>query len=102
MQKEVWQEHVMQDGGVIPATRSPCVDGKATRNAQGTTRTRCKHEHLIHHMHSFTDGRLGVIPSKRAFPDGSGSMLAEVVVPGSEGDLTNPSPSGFFAKSLSD
>ena len=45
--------------------------------------------------HSFSDSHLEVIPLKCAFSDGSGSMLAEVVVPGSEGDLTNPSPSGF-------
>ena len=32
----------MQDGGVIPVTGFPRVDGKAMRNAQGTTRTWCK------------------------------------------------------------
>ena len=49
-------ECVMQDDGVLPDTRFPHVDGKATRNSQRTTRTRCNHDHLIHHT-TFVHGR---------------------------------------------
>ena len=46
----------MQDDGVLPNTGFPHVDGKATRSLQRTTRTRCNHEHLIHHS-TFVHGR---------------------------------------------
>ena len=46
----------MQEDGVLPDTGLPHVDGKATRNSQRTTRTRCNHDHLIHHI-SFVHGR---------------------------------------------
>ena len=49
----------------------------ATRK-RATIWARCKHEHLKHRKHSFSDGRLGVIPSNRSFSkrmgfDSSGS-----------------------------
>ena len=50
---------VMQEDGVLPDTGFPHVDGKATRNSQGTTRTRCNHEHLIHHTTFIHGRRLG-------------------------------------------
>ena len=49
---------------------------------------RGKHEHLKHRKHSFSDGRLGVIPSKRALTEriefgGRGTRVeGEVVVHG--------------------
>ena len=62
----------------------------ATRK-RATIWARCKHEHLKHRKHSFSDGRLGVIPSKRAFSerikfsavakvDVLGKVIVEVVV----------------------
>ena len=44
--------------GLVVWKRGTCKD---------LSRTRCKHEHLIQHMHSFHGRHLGVIPSKRAF-----------------------------------
>ena len=52
-------ECVMQEDGVLPDTGFPHIDGKATRNSQRTTRTRCNHEHLIHHTTFIHGRRLG-------------------------------------------
>ena len=83
MQKEVWRERVMQDGGVIPVTGCPTRRWQGNEERAKTTRTRCKHGHLIQHMHSFTGVVSAVIPSKRAFSeclgfDGSGSSCSRV------------------------
>ena len=56
--------------------------GKRGKRAP-TNRARCKHEHLIHHNAFIHGGRLGVIPSKRALPERSGS--SGVVVPDRRG-----------------
>ena len=54
-------EHA-KDGGAI------LVIGHGKRGGMWTTtRTLCKHEHLIPQKYSFSDDRLGVIPSKRVF-----------------------------------
>ena len=49
-------------------TGFPRVDGMANEEEYAmTTPTRCKYGHHIQHMPTSTDGRLGVIPLKRAF-----------------------------------
>ena len=74
--KESGRERVMQGWWGAPEFRVPTGRWHGKRGAsQATTRSRCKHEHLIQpSMHSFTGGRhLGIIPSKHAFRGGSGS-----------------------------
>ena len=52
-----------------------------TANVQGTIRTRSKHRvHLIQHMHSVHERRLGVIPLKRAFSEPVGFVVEVVEV----------------------
>ena len=77
----------MQDGGVFLITGFPRVDGKAMRKSQRTTRTRCNHEHLIHHTTFVHGRRLGLyLQSVRTgrfeFVEGSScsAMVEEVVV----------------------
>ena len=48
-----------KDSGVIPATGFPRVNGMGNEERAKTTRTRCKHEHLMHRKHSFSEGHLG-------------------------------------------
>ena len=57
-----------RDGGVLPDSGFPRYDGMAIEERAKTIRSRCKTRasHTTH-KHSFTGGRLGVIPSKRAF-----------------------------------
>ena len=68
--KEVGVSVSCKDGGVLPNSGFPRDGGMANEERAKTIRSRCKHEHLIPHMHSFTGGRLGVIPSKRALSEG--------------------------------
>ena len=77
----------MQEAGVLPDTGFPHVDGKATRNSQRTTRTRCNHEHLKHHTTFVHGRRLGlylqsVQTGRFEFVEGSSrsAMVEEVVV----------------------
>ena len=67
MQRRSVRNVTTRDGGVISDTEFPHVGGKAKEGRRASTiRARGKHEHLIHHMQAFSDGRLEVIPSKRA------------------------------------
>ena len=67
MQRRSVRNVTSRDGGVISDTEFPHVGGKAKEGRRASTiQARSKHEHLIHHLQAFSDGRLGVIPSKRA------------------------------------
>lgn len=74
MQRRSVRMHA-KDGGVIPDSGFPRMDGMAMRTKQVTTRTRCKHRvQLIHRKHSPTDGHLGGYTFEACKRDGSSSM----------------------------
>ena len=69
MQKKVWRERA-KDGGVIPVAGFPQVDdGDKATCTDNSSLEQAQASHTSH-MHSFTGGRLGVIPSKRALSEG--------------------------------
>ena len=69
----------MQEDGVLPDTGFPHVDGKAMRNSQRTTRTRCNHEHLKHHTTFVHERRLGGYTFQGSILEGF-EFVEEVVV----------------------
>ena len=76
VQNKVWMNGSCKDGGVIPVTGFPRVDGMANEEERARInpdmeQTRASHTSL---MHSFTGGHLGVIPLKRAFRGGLSLM----------------------------
>ena len=87
---------------MLPVTGFPRYGGMETRNAQATIGTRFEHEQLIHHNHTFTGVVSAVIPSKRAFWNGSsplrevdvlGTVVVEVVVHVRFGEVLDESKS---------
>src|SRR4051812_48563447 len=67
VQKEACRERVMQDGGVIPATGFPRVNGMETSDNSHTV-------HLIEHMHSVMGVVSTVYLRSVHFRDGSRSV----------------------------
>ena len=69
-----------KDGGVLPDTGFPHVGGKAKEGQHAPTiRTRGEQGCNSYNMHSFVHGRrLGVIPSKHAYPERN-EFVVEVV-----------------------
>ena len=71
----------MQDGGVIPASGFPRDGGTAKEGHRKDDSITVQNSSISYNPHSFSEGRLGVIPSKRAFSERFESSR-EVVVHG--------------------
>ena len=85
--KEMGVSMSRKDGGVLPDSGFPRDGDMANEECAKTIRTRPKHRvHLIQHMHSVHERRLGVIPLKHAFSERFESSR-EVVVHGSSWEV---------------
>ena len=70
----------MQDGGVIPDSGFPRDGGMANEVRAKTSRTRCKHKHLIQHMLSVHGVISGLYLRSVRFRGGSSRCDVEEVV----------------------